>query len=321
VVNLSAQPVPKLSIGIQARYSLLGSLGNQITLDWAQLDYKVNEHIGFRVGDVKTPSSMLNETQDIDPAYLWVLLPQSVYPIASRNSILDHYGAVVYGSIPLGERGGKLEYRAYGGERVLAGDDGYFEDLRDQGLTVPNGTTGSIFGGTLRWNTPISGLLVGVNETSLNASGQIDAGTLQGTVTVKRLESPYFFAKYEHAKFMIGGEYNRLALLPVIQFPGAPTIYAPYDQRAFYAMASFRATQKLAVGAYYSSSINRQAAFTSARYQKDWALTARYDFNPFLYGKVEQHFIDGTQIGFDASDNSNLQRNTRMTLLKLGVTF
>ena len=86
-------------------------------------------------------------------------------------------------------------------------------------------------------------------------------------------------------------------------------------------MASFRATQKLAAGAYYSSSINRQAAFTSARYQKDWALTARYDFNPFLYGKVEQHFIDGTQIGFDASDNSNLQRNTRMTLLKLGVTF
>ena len=321
VVNLTVQPASKLRIGVQARYFLLGTLGNQITLDWAQGDYKVNEHFGFRIGKVKTPTGLLNESQDIDPAQLWILLPQSVYPLASRNALLAHFGGVAYGQVALGERLGKLEYRLYGGERVLAGDDGYFEALRDAGLTLPNGTTGAIFGGTLLWNMLIHGLLVGSTESSMNASGELDAGPLQGRVTVKRLESPYFFAKYEHAKFMIGGEYNRLALLPAIQFSGAPTVYKPYDQRAFYAMASYRATQRLTGGLYYSSSIDRQAALTSARYQKNWALTARYDFNEFLYAKAEQHLIDGTELGFDASDNANLQPTTRMTLLKLGVSF
>ncbi len=56
-------------------------------------------------------------------------------------------------------------------------------------------------------------------------------------------------------------------------------------------------------------------------YEKDWALAARYDFNSFLYAKVEQHFIDGTETGFAASDNPDLQPTTRMTMLKLGVSF
>ncbi len=36
VVNVGAQPTPKLRVGVQARYFLLGNLGNAITLDWAQ---------------------------------------------------------------------------------------------------------------------------------------------------------------------------------------------------------------------------------------------------------------------------------------------
>jgi len=321
VVNLTVQPEPKLRIGIQTRYSLLGELGNTITLDWAQANFKVNEHFGFRVGKVKTPMGLLNESQDIDPANLWILLPQSIYPLASRDALLAHYGGVVYGKVALGESLGKLEYRAYGGERVLGGDDGYFEDLREIGLTLPNGTAGPIFGGTLRWNSPIHGLMLGATESFLSASGEVDAGPKQGEVTVPRLASPYFFARYEHAKFMVSGEYNRLAVLPVVQFPGVPVFSKPFDQRGFYAMASYRAAKKLNGGIYYSSSIDRQAAFTSARYQKDWALTARYDFNPYLYAKAEQHFVDGTELGFGASDNLNLQPATRMTMFKLGVSF
>jgi hypothetical protein len=50
VVNMTVEPQPKLRIGVQARYFLLGTYGNQITLDWAQGDYKVNERFGFRAG-------------------------------------------------------------------------------------------------------------------------------------------------------------------------------------------------------------------------------------------------------------------------------
>jgi hypothetical protein len=59
VVNVTAQPQPKLRIGVQARYYLLGTYGNAITLDWAEADYKVNEHFGFRVGKVKSPMGVV----------------------------------------------------------------------------------------------------------------------------------------------------------------------------------------------------------------------------------------------------------------------
>jgi hypothetical protein len=321
VVNLSAQPLPKLRIGIQARYFLLGEYGNSITLDWAQADYRVNEHFGFRAGDVKTPSGMLNETQDIDPAQLWVLLPQAVYPIASRDTLLDHYGGVVYGAFSLGESLGKLEYRAYGGTREVNGNDGFFQLFRDEGLTLPNGIRGPVYGATLKWHPPVAGLMFGVNEDIEHPSGNITAGALSGTYQDSRLKVPYFFGKYEHGNLMFAGEYNRIATNATVQFPGLPASITPNDFRAFYLMTSYKIGSKLTAGMYYSSFINRQAPFNTFRYEKDWTLAARYDFSPYLYAKLEQHIIDGTGVGFAASDNPNLQPDTRMTMFKLGVTF
>ena len=321
VVNLSVQPQPKLRIGIQARYYLLGNYGDKIVLDWAQADYKVNERFGFRVGDVKTPVGLLNETQDIDPAHLWVLLPQSVYPLASRAAQLDHYGGVVYGAIPLGESFGKLAYRAFGGQRIVGGDDGYFQPFRDAGMTLPNGITGRTFGGTLRWDTPIEGLTAGASVDSEHPSGSMVAGSYVGTFSTRRLYAPYFFARYERNKVMLAGEYSRIAALSLVQFPGAPPDYTRTDDRDFYVMASYKLAEKLTAGAYYSSLMNLQLPVSSARYQKDWTVSGRYDFNPYLYLKLEQHFVDGTAIGLASSDNPNLQPNMRMTLLKLGVSF
>ena len=58
------------------------------------------------------------------------------------------------------------------------------------------------------------------------------------------------------------------------------------------------------------------------RRSRDWAIATRYDFNQYLYAKAEQHFIDGTLIDYDTLDNLNgLQPTTRMTILKMGVSF
>jgi len=321
VVNLSAQPEAKLRVGVQARYFLLGNYGNAITLDWAEADYKVNEKFGFRVGKVKTPVGLLNEVQDIDPAYLWVLLPQSVYAIASRNAILSHYGGVVYGTISLGESLGKLEYRAYGGERILASSDGSLAQFEVNGVTIPNGISGTAYGGTLRWDTPLQGLMLGVTEGSEDQSGSVADYTLQGSIKTSPFNVPYFFGKFERRRVMFGGEYSRVAPNGTIAFPGLSAFNSGEDRRVFYGMASYKLTEKLTGGIYYSSSIDRRAAFTSSRYQKDWALSGRYDFNPYLYLKAEQHIVDGTELGYSTSDNTNLKPNTRMTLLKLGVSF
>jgi hypothetical protein len=320
VVNLSVQPAPKLRVGVQARYFLLGDYGDQITLDWAQVDYRFNQYLGFRAGDVKTPTGLFNETQDIDPAHLWCLLPQSIYPIASRDSLLVHLGGVVYGAVPLGERLGKLEYRGYGGTRIIGGSDSVFQPLRDQGMSVPNGIRGPIYGATLRWQLPF-GLMVGATEDIEKPSGEIAAGPLSGTLVSNRIVAPMFFTKYERGKIMLASEYDRTPVNSAIQFTGLPLIPDPTDYRAWYAMGSYKVSSKLTAGAYYSSFINRSVPASSSRFQKDRTISARYDFNPFVYVKAEQHFIDGTAVGFNASDNPDLQPTTRLTILKLGVSF
>jgi hypothetical protein len=117
-----------------------------------------------RFGKVKTPSGLFNEIQDIDPSYMWSLLPQGIYPITSHNGILTHYGGVAYGTLKLGQNLGKLEYRGWGGERVLASNDGYFVSSHSAGTTFPSGMSWAIYGGALRWRTPLAGLMVGASN-------------------------------------------------------------------------------------------------------------------------------------------------------------
>ncbi len=164
VVNITAQPTPKLRVGVQTRYFLLGNLGNAITLDWASADYKASDLFGVRFGKVKTPIALFNEVQDIDPGFIWVLLPQSVYPLESRNSLLTHLGGVVYGTLKLGPNMGKLEYRGFGGERVMSGNDGYFLALTENGINLTNGISGVTYGAALHWRTPLTGLMIGASD-------------------------------------------------------------------------------------------------------------------------------------------------------------
>jgi len=86
-------------------------------------------------------------------------------------------------------------------------------------------------------------------------------------------------------------------------------------------MASYKITDKLTAGAYYSSNFNLKQALGSARYQKDWTMSGRYDLTSNIYLKAEEHIVRGTQSGFVSEDNPNLQPNTKLTILKVGVSF
>jgi|HubBroStandDraft_6_1064221.scaffolds.fasta_scaffold304725_2 hypothetical protein len=322
VVNIGAQLAPKLHFAAQGRFYLLGQYGNTIIMDWAAIDYKASDRFGVRVGKVKTPWGLFNETQDIDPSYIWVLLPQSIYPTTSSNSILAHYGAVVYGTVKLGEKFGKLEYRGWGGEGVYGADDGYFVDQAEAGFDLPNGIQGVLYGAALHWKTPLPGLMVGLSDLKANRwSAAYTGGTLTGTQTLSANSQPNYFVIYQKDKFMVAGEYSRNWTDAVTQFPGVPTSSVRNDDRGWYLMATYKVTPKMTAGFYESQNSDHQAPLGSGRYQKEFVLSGRYDFNEFLYLKAEQHWIQGTGLGFDGNLNSNLQPNTLLTALKLGVTF
>jgi len=325
VLNIGAQPIPKLRIAVQGRYFLLGNFGNSITLDWAAADYRADERFGMRFGKVKTPSGLFNDIQDIDPSYTWSLLPQSIYPISSRNSILAHYGGVAYGTLSEGGKLGKLEYRGWGGERQIAANDGYTLAQTEAGILEPNGIGGATYGAALHWRTPLPGLMVGASDgRDPMWSAKITAGNgaLTGTESIGSLNYPNYFALYEKNKVMVAAEYGRLPVSLTLQFIGLPPTYERVDFCSWYAMASYKLTSKITAGVYDSQQFNRQAPLGPARYSKDWTISGRYDFSQYLYAKAEEHIIDGTAIGYDADLNPNgLKPNTKLTILKVGVSF
>jgi hypothetical protein len=325
VLNLTAQPESKLHIGFQGRYFLLGNYGNAITLDWASADYKFNDQFGVRFGKVKTPWGLFNEIQDIDPAYVWTLLPQGIYPLADRTAYLTHIGGIVYGTLDA-HRAGKLEYRAWAGEGIYPGNDGYYVSQAEAGYNLPNDIHGALYGAALHWKTPLRGLMVGASDLTdetWSAVQTLNTGTatLTGSYTLPANSQPNYFAKYERDKFMVAFEYERNWGNETTAFPAIAASAVRNDDRSLYTMATYKVTPKFTAGAYNSQNSDHQADLGSDRYSKDWVLSGRYDFNQFLYAKAEQHFIDGTGLGYDTTLNPNLQPNTRLTALKMGVTF
>ncbi len=326
VINITSQPIPKLRIGVQGRYFLLGNLGNAITLDWASADYKMNDKFGVRFGKVKTTVGLFNEIQDIDPGYQWVLLPQSVYPLESRNLQLAHYGGVAYGTIDAGSIVGKFDYRGFAGERVISGQDGLLLSLAESGINLPNGLSATAYGGNLKWRTPLTGLQLGASDSKTDAgTSNITDGSYSGTFGTEAFNGVQEYGRYEKGRLMIAGEYKRAPSIftVTVALPSGPHVIASHlDQRAWYGMATYKVTGKLSAGLYDSQIFDHQVAPGPARYSKDWVVNLHYDFNQYLYAKAEQHFVEGEYQNIDHALNlGGIIPNSRLTVLKLGVSF
>jgi hypothetical protein len=318
VINMTAQPKPALRMGVQARYHLLGTSGDEVTLDWAAADYKVSDEFGVRFGKVKTPWGLFNEIQDIDPSYMWALLPQSVYDITTRGSDLSHYGGVIYGSAALGKSAGKVEYRLWGGEQLVPGTDGQFDDVNASGNSPLEPLEYATVGGALHWRTPLNGLMLGASD------GNERPGTVRlngGSESFAEWNNLSYFTQYTKDKLMLAGEWNRQASPATLSLTDEPVASASSDTVGWYAMGIYKFTDKFSAGAYYGEFIDHQAPLGADRFTKDWTVSARFDVNEFIYVKAEQHFIDGTALSLNSVNNANPAPRYALTAIKIGVSF
>jgi hypothetical protein len=87
-------------VGVQVYDHYIGDLGKgRVSLDWALLDYRFRDWLGFRGGKVKTPLGLFTDSQDQEFLYPWALLPQAVYPLDLRETNSAHTGGDLYGDI------------------------------------------------------------------------------------------------------------------------------------------------------------------------------------------------------------------------------
>jgi hypothetical protein len=318
-ISVTDPVTDNLRVGIQLHMFQMGQFGGpNVLVDWASGDYKVNDHLGFRAGKIKVPLGLFNDSQDVDSLFLWILLPQTVYPIDNRDFNLAMLGGEVYGSMGLGERGGRVEYAAYKGESTLDANGGYVRQLAQAGMTFPSPPSGATFGGDLHWATPWRGFTVGssANDYALDGTGP------QGTFHLPPALLLAYYARWDKGKLHLAAEYWRTPFNFVVTMGGA-TIPFPEDARSWYPMASYSVTRKLQVGGYYSYYLDKVGNNSlPANYSKDKVVSARYNFNEYFYGKLEGHFLKGTGLGYYTSVNPNgLKPNSNMLLARIGFTF
>jgi hypothetical protein len=318
-VSLNDSLSGNLRVGMQLHMYQMGQIGGpNVVIDWVSGDYKVSDRFGFRAGKVKLPMGLYNDSQDVDSLFLWVLLPQSTYPEDNRDFDLALLGGEVYGKQGLGLRGGTVQYRGYYGESTLDAHGGYSLQLQQFGLLFSNPPSGKDCGGDLRWLTPWRGLLVGASAQSQALDGTAPQGSLH--MAPNFLDA--FYAEWKWKKASFEGEYWRSPLSPVLTI-GTTVVPIRFDSRAWYVMSSYELTKKLQVGTYYSHNVN-QSADTSLpqNYSKDWVTAGRYNFNQYLYGKLEAHFLHGTGLGYYADTNPNgLKPNSSMLAARIGFAF
>jgi hypothetical protein len=318
-ISLSDSLSDNLRVGMQMHMYEMGQIGGpNVVIDWASGDYTFSDQFGVRAGKVKLPLGLYNDSQDVDSLFLWVLLPQSTYPVENRDFELALLGGEVYGEQSLRAHGGRAQYRAYYGESVLDPSGGFNLELQEDGLFFTSPPSGRNFGGDLRWLAPWRGLLVGAS----GRSQALDGTAPQGSLHMAPEFINAFYAEWKWKKASFEGEYWRYPLCPVLTI-GSNIVPAPTDSRAWYAMASYDLTKRFQVGTYYSHYVDRTGNTSlPENHSKDWVIAERYNFNQYFYGKLEGHFLHGTGLGYYANTNPNgLKPNSSMLAARVGFAF
>ncbi len=322
-VNVTKQLGDKLRVGTQLFARKLGPLGNyNAKMDWFYIDYRFRDWLGLRAGRVKMPFGLYNEINDVDAARVSILLPQSVYPAANRDYLLAQSGGELYGLIPL-SMFGNLEYRLYAGVIQLdAPQNDPAAVVRIDRVRVPY-----VMGGRLMWETPLEGLRVGGSLQDL----RLDTTATFGGVEVVNVELPVVLwvasVEYAHDNLLLAAEYSRWHA--TANNSTNPAIF-PNDQEntneRAYVMATYRVTDWLQPGAYYSlffpDTGQREGR---ANIQNDIAATFRFDITENWLVTVEGHYMLGTaDLNTALNDSkplSELKKEWGLVLVKTTAYF
>jgi hypothetical protein len=330
-INFTKSLSDKLRVGIQLFTHDLGPLGNYSPqFDWYYLDYRLFDWLGIRAGKTKLPWGLYNESNDIDAGRVQVLLPQSLYPVANRESLFAQTGGELYGDVPLGGAG-SLEYRLYGGTIFL--------NIPDVSAQLKGFDVAYDVGGRVMYRPPIEGLQLGTSLQAvrfdfqftptadqladLQSKGQIPTdynGIIDIALPAKLWVAS---AEYQIERLALAAEFGRTYLDYETNLVG-PKIKS--IRQGAYVMGSYQVKPWFTPGLYYSAYFpDVDHIKKRSTYQHDVAATLRFDVTPNWLVKAEGHFMHGTA-GLKTDLNGrqkldSLTKNWGVFLLKTTAYF
>jgi len=258
-------------------------------------------------------------------------------------------GASVYGNLSLA-KAGSLSYEFYGGMIDLAQDGGVARQIENgllgNGLTLQRVNDCPQLGGQLWWTTPIQGLRLGASLTenigftydaAQNTTYPVGGGqyTPLEVIYHGRLDVPWqhYSVEYQRKKWTFQAEWRTQTVIEKdttsVEFSRIPSHDSTSVSRSastsgsWYAGPAYEVNSWFQVGAYYNefyANLNQLSSGPPTSYQKDLALSLRFDPKPWWILKVEGHFIRGTGLLYDNLENPH-QSGNGWFMLALKTTF
>ena len=312
-VNFGISPTDRLRIGVQFFARDLGDFGNDtITVDWAFGDYRVRDWFGVRAGKIRMPLGLYGEIRDTDALRTSALLPQAVYNETFREVLIGAKGVGVYGEVPA-DGAGSFSYQALAGSVNVPANgavEGAFEVWVQGVADMTTSQAAKVYMGQFEWRPPLEGLRFAVSNLAgdwgMAGRTTVPLGPLPaGTPVAASFDDYNQFigsAEYVWKDLTLASEYIRTsydASLPPL-FENRPV-----REEGYYASAAYRFSKLFEAGSYYSvfwgdrddkdgSQMVTQGRPTWAAWQKDLALTLRFDITKGFIAKLEGHIVDGT---------------------------
>lgn len=302
-LNASIRPIPDLQISSQilSRRAGEGDDGG-VRLDYGLVDYslffKETGGLGIRIGRIKNPFGLYNDTRDVAFTRPSIFLPQSIYFDRTRNLALSSDSMIAYG-----ER--RIDFGNLFFELGLGYPD--VDDIEIESSLLSGDRPGSLddkisYIGKLLFEQDEGRIRFGISTVILNLEykplGSADpfrAGTIRFIPVV-------LSAQYNAESWSLSSEFarRRIEFEDLVAIPDAQlTGESFYIQAAYQFLNDMEGLVRYDI--LYQNRDDRRGERLTARglpnhagFAKDWTFGLRWDITESLMSRVEYHYVDGT---------------------------
>ncbi len=305
-INASWTPLPRLQFAVQPLFRRAGAgHGSDFELDFALMDYALlstaDKQLGIRLGRIKNPLGLYNETRDVAFTRPSILLPESIYLDSLREQFVSSDGAMVYG-----------ELRSRWGDFSLELGPVFFRsDNKDLELAIFLDDFPGEFGNDLSFLGRLTYQLDGGRYKLAVSGAQVNSTYEPGFLPPQDLragtdlfELLILSAQYNGEHWGFTSEYALRHTEDQGFGPGFPD--ATFTGESYYFQGMYRASAKweafLRYDVFFADRDDRDGeAFEKTTgfpghnfFAKDWTIGARYYFTPAFMVAAEYHHVYGT---------------------------
>lgn len=315
---------------------------DDIQLDWALIDYHLHDALGIRLGKVKLPMGLYNETRDSDFLRNMIFLPQSVYDDTRRDLYLSYVGGGLHGNVQL-NGWGDFDYHLFAGETCFPEESVLAESNkrniiaridRNNSAITPNPAippayvssdreSNELFGGSLVFNHTNDHLRLGA--TWMHAHNQVFVNGASSPALESEIHHKYVLSlEYSWLDWILSGEYGETHRTQTMY--GQTTIDGP--SQGWYVMLSYSPFAKWTLSAlydeFYRLKNDKDGSTLTTSYsgwRKDIGLGIRYDMNDSWNAKFEYHWLDGAAMQLNVFNPEGLARYWNYCAAKVSFSF